>query len=285
MADLNGMATSGVSGMGYGMLPQNYAPTNEPNNNSTAEVCRDYSHGVCTRGSSCRFYHPPSHQPSATSSTTPTQQVCKDFLKGSCNRSSCRFLHPPQAPRFMPTYSGMPNPFMGYFSFMTPPTFGTPTPPTCKDFMNGKCSRANCKYFHGPYGMASTTSGMGSVMAPRGSVGTELCRDFAKGSCTRANCRFAHTESQHNSVEEDGTVLCKDFLNGACTRVACKFYHGNPAGKRSSDEELQTPDSPKRQKVEDQGEQLESQGENQRDHATESHPHPVLDEAEVNAQE
>merc|ERR1711879_566794 len=52
------------------------------------EVCRDAMRGRCTRGSSCRYYHPPD-------APEPVgREVCRDFMRGRCTRGpSCRYLH------------------------------------------------------------------------------------------------------------------------------------------------------------------------------------------------
>ena len=43
------------------------------------ETCRDYLRGVCVRGPSCIYGHPPGLQGSQRAQS----QICRDYLKGS----------------------------------------------------------------------------------------------------------------------------------------------------------------------------------------------------------
>lgn len=102
-------------------------------------VCFDSLRDRCSRGSTCRYYHPSpaihmSMQEAAGIQPSPAplghrvDAVCKDFVRGRCTREAdeCRYAH-------------------------HAPTAGEgDSVIVCADHLRGKCERDSCKYFHAP---------------------------------------------------------------------------------------------------------------------------------------
>jgi muscleblind protein len=55
------------------------------------------------------------------------------------------------------------------------------TLPVCRDFKQGHCERANCRYVHLLEEYVEVSEGKVTV-----------CRDFAKGKCSRLMCKYYH---------------------------------------------------------------------------------------------
>ena len=76
-------------------------------------------------------------------------QVCREFLRGRCTRDaeSCRFAHPEKQVS------------VGADNTVTP----------CMDFINNKCTREPCRYFHAPAHLKAVvrSSGRGGGGGPR----------------------------------------------------------------------------------------------------------------------
>jgi hypothetical protein len=60
-------------------------------NDPKTQICFDFTKGVCTRGSSCKFSHDVALIVSVNSQE---RGICFDFLRGQCHRGLlCRFSH------------------------------------------------------------------------------------------------------------------------------------------------------------------------------------------------
>lgn len=62
----------------------------------------------------------------------------------------------------------------------------------CRDFLKGKCHRANCRFLH-------------IAGAPR-----EICIDFLRGRCNRPNCRYLHSSDSKAGNKPGGLSAGQD---------------------------------------------------------------------------
>jgi len=114
--------------------------------------CRDFERGVCSRGDSCKYYHPEGAAP-AEGAKLP---ICKDYQNKNCGRFKCKFLHITveeeaeyNSTGKLPEHGGDPE-----------KTAKPGSKNICRDFLNGKCDRGTrCKFSHtperGPHGNSS----------------------------------------------------------------------------------------------------------------------------------
>jgi len=128
------------------------------------DMCIDFSNGRCHR-SDCKFAHVgssseygplPSALLSAVDHPGDEREKCLDFSKGKCFRGqSCRFSHdwgsaPPKPFSFANAASSLlfnTSPELpGLFNSVAEKTADVPV---CRDYQNGRCTRANCKFSHG----------------------------------------------------------------------------------------------------------------------------------------
>ena len=81
-------ALLGQSSAEYQISSAGFKPTvNDPK----TQICFDFTKGVCTRGSSCKFSHDVALIVSVNSQE---RGICFDFLRGQCHRGLlCRFSH------------------------------------------------------------------------------------------------------------------------------------------------------------------------------------------------
>jgi len=140
------------------MVVQTHNAGMEGQNNNE---CRDFMRGVCNRGNSCKFFHPPNVNTIKKENKLP---ICKDFQNKGCDRQKCKFLHISQQEEeeyngsgMLPEHGGRPDRVRALgISGGSGPGAGPPLPPAaaggfdaCKDFMNGVCNRGNrCKFRH-----------------------------------------------------------------------------------------------------------------------------------------
>ena len=81
-------ALLGQSSAEYQISSAGFKPTS---NDPKTQICFDFTKGVCTRGSSCKFSHDVALIVSVNSQE---RGICFDFLRGQCHRGLlCRFSH------------------------------------------------------------------------------------------------------------------------------------------------------------------------------------------------
>lgn len=122
-------------------------------------LCRDFLNGHCPFENRCKFEHP---EGKGTTARKSEANVCKDYARGNCSYGErCRFNHP------------VP----------------------CKDFLAGKCTFVNCKFYHPP-GAAGARAPSGKRPMDGGGydeLPPEFCRDFVyNGVCRRPRCSYLH---------------------------------------------------------------------------------------------
>lgn len=162
------------------------------------EVCKDFLHGSCTRGDSCRFAH---EELDAGAPADSFSTVCRYFLAGTCSRGeTCKFSHdlqegPPALEKCR------------YFANGTCErgesckfSHADPVPDPCKDFIHGSCTRGDtCIFSHDPdlIGDKADTGHYKSGDADTGLYNSaDVCRDFQQGYCVRGEeCRFSHHQA------------------------------------------------------------------------------------------
>ncbi|EEC19684.1 hypothetical protein IscW_ISCW014804 [Ixodes scapularis] len=143
---------------------------------------------------------------------TDRLEVCREFQRGTCKRpeTECRFGHPPE---HVAVDSGD----------------GAVT--VCMDFVKGRCSRDQCRYFHPPphlqAQLKATQSRAGAAAAAAAMLLDTLpvCRDFKSGQCKRPQCRYVHLVEECVEVVEGKVTVCRDAAKGRCARPLCKYYH------------------------------------------------------------
>lgn len=125
------------------------------NNNSSEgkSECRDFVRGVCNRGNSCKFYHPPN----IANKNETKLPICKDFQNKGCDRNKCKFLHITQKEEeeynmtgILPDHGGRPEKVRALgITGGRGGQFAPPAGDACKDFLNGICQRGTrCKFRH-----------------------------------------------------------------------------------------------------------------------------------------
>ena len=122
---------SSTSGSSIGSLP------------AVSEPCRDFQHGVCFRGASCRFVHEKQlcgdwlNQKCARGATCKFSHdkrggpLCRDWLQGRCTRGEeCRYHHSDEPQEQAASTAGA-------------------VAGECRDWIKGRCLRgAACKFAH-----------------------------------------------------------------------------------------------------------------------------------------
>lgn len=119
------------------------------NNSEGKSECRDFVRGVCNRGASCKFFHPPNAMSIKKETKLP---ICKDFQNKGCDRQKCKFLHITQKEEeqynmtgILPDHGGRPDKVRSMGGRGNIPA----AVDVCKDFLNGICQRGSrCKFRH-----------------------------------------------------------------------------------------------------------------------------------------
>ncbi|KAI1730459.1 zinc finger CCCH domain-containing protein 10 [Ditylenchus destructor] len=56
------------------------------------DICRDFLNNLCTRGTRCKYYHPPEMKKQQVNNDEQ-YEFCIDFQNRGCNREICKFVH------------------------------------------------------------------------------------------------------------------------------------------------------------------------------------------------
>jgi len=105
--------------------------------------CRDFERGVCSRGGSCRYFHPEGMAPPEGTKLP----ICKDYQNKGCERWKCKFLHITKEEESVYDATGtLPELGVRDENVMRPAFVDKDV---CNDFMKGKCERGTrCKFIH-----------------------------------------------------------------------------------------------------------------------------------------
>lgn len=226
-------------------IPSENAAERRPGkrNQLTVEICKDFSKGRCKRlPSDCKYAHPASSVAIEENKVT----VCFDSLRDRCSRgSTCRYYHPSAAMRVsMQEAAGIrPSPFpVAHQVDVTRPSNillgpqGSPHPlavlrspssvknmtkplmEICRDFVHGRCTREadECRYAH-----HSPTAGEGDYVI--------VCSDHLRGKCERNFCRYFHAPEHLRSRIRDGAVDPAATLHSAHNNRGMDASHAFPS--------------------------------------------------------
>uniref|UniRef100_A0A915PY67 C3H1-type domain-containing protein n=1 Tax=Setaria digitata TaxID=48799 RepID=A0A915PY67_9BILA len=117
------------------------------------DVCRDFLNNMCSRGSRCKFYHPPSIVRQRASQKTPEgieYRFCIDYQNRGCHRDNCRYIHAHRedVDRYKMTGEVTLNLAREIAAVYNCDTINGI--PFCKEYQTGSCSRGGqrCRYWH-----------------------------------------------------------------------------------------------------------------------------------------
>lgn len=212
-------------------------------NHLTVEICKDFFKGRCKRlPSDCKYAHPVSTVAVEENKVT----VCFDSLRDRCSRgSTCRYYHPSPAIRVsMQEAAGIrPSPVpLGHQVDVIRPSnifLGPRGPPhplpvlrspssvknmtkplveICRDFVRGRCTREadECRYAH-----HAPTAGEGDYVI--------VCSDHLRGKCERDSCRYFHAPENLRSRIRDGALGPAATLNSAYSNRGMDAAHAFPS--------------------------------------------------------
>ncbi|GFR47080.1 hypothetical protein Agub_g8767 [Astrephomene gubernaculifera] len=142
-----------------------------------AQICFDFTKGVCSRGEKCKYSH---DLATIVHFNSKEKGICFDYLRNQCHRGLlCRFSH---------DLSNIAQQCQVYNNG-TKENKGTKPNAICYDFVKGVCQRgAECRYSHDLSLIARMARG-GSAQPKAG----EVCYDYLRGRCNRgATCKYSH---------------------------------------------------------------------------------------------
>lgn len=120
------------------------------------QICRDYLRNICLRGQECKYFHPVdkeqdmNHVPSLSKSLT----FCHDYQNRKCLRYPCKFLHCSNEEEGHYLKTGelparvLEEPWNKWIAAEIMSVKMGETTPVCKDYLNGGCTRRNCRFKH-----------------------------------------------------------------------------------------------------------------------------------------
>ncbi|KXZ41805.1 hypothetical protein GPECTOR_277g727 [Gonium pectorale] len=142
-----------------------------------AQICFDFTKGVCSRGDKCKYSH---DLATIVHFNSKEKGICFDYLRNQCHRGLlCRFSH---------DLSNIAQQCQVYNNG-SKENKGTKPNAICYDFVKGVCQRgAECRYSHDLSLIARMARG-GSAQPKAG----EVCYDYLRGRCNRgATCKYSH---------------------------------------------------------------------------------------------
>ncbi|DBA87432.1 hypothetical protein WJX77_011637 [Trebouxia sp. C0004] len=193
-------ALLGQSSAEYQISSAGFKPTG---NDPKTQICFDFTKGVCTRGSSCKFSHDVALIVSVNSQE---RGICFDFLRGQCHRGLlCRFSHDLSSLAAQQCQRGSRR-----------------NAPICYDFVKGVCARGpDCRYSHDINSIINDTR-----HSSQSTHAGQLCHDYSKGRCARgAACRYSHDFSALTAASP-----LMPALTAAAAAAAIAQISMNPGG-------------------------------------------------------
>lgn len=157
-------------------------------------VCRDFMRNVCSRGMSCKYFHPLAVE------NNRKLIFCHDFQNGNCFRLDCRFIHCSLEDEEYYKQNGYLPPKLepdgGEIAF--------DKIPICKGYTKGDCHRSqmHCKFRHVnqklefPYGSPNVPSNAPNPLVPPNGYEFHKRYDFTEDFSSKRKC-----------VEFNGTPL------------------------------------------------------------------------------
>ncbi|GLC38229.1 hypothetical protein PLESTB_001085100 [Pleodorina starrii] len=142
-----------------------------------AQICFDFTKGVCSRGDKCKYSH---DLATIVHFNSKEKGICFDYLRNQCHRGLlCRFSH---------DLSNIAQQCQVYNNGAKE-NKGTKPNAICYDFVKGVCQRGSeCRYSHDLSLIARMARG-GSAQPKAG----EVCYDYLRGRCNRgATCKYSH---------------------------------------------------------------------------------------------
>ncbi|XP_066940448.1 golgin subfamily A member 6-like protein 2 [Macrobrachium rosenbergii] len=114
-------------------------------------ICRDFLRNMCSRGDTCKFYHPSSGFASADRRRSSWLVLCHDFQNGHCMRSDCRYFHITREDETLYHTTGEIHPrvvdqVMRKALYVD--IFSPGVRPSCKEFLKGNCVLPTCRFRH-----------------------------------------------------------------------------------------------------------------------------------------
>ncbi|EFJ52378.1 hypothetical protein VOLCADRAFT_86752, partial [Volvox carteri f. nagariensis] len=169
-----------------------------------AQICFDFTKGVCSRGDKCKYSH---DLATIVHFNSKEKGICFDYLRNQCHRGLlCRFSHDLsniaqqcqvswqfgnwQSIRFGRRFANSLNTNrLQVYSNGAKENKGAKPNAICYDFVKGVCQRgAECRYSHDLSLIARMARG-GSAQPKAG----EVCYDYLRGRCNRgATCKYSH---------------------------------------------------------------------------------------------
>ncbi|KAG2488053.1 hypothetical protein HYH03_013358 [Edaphochlamys debaryana] len=142
-----------------------------------AQICFDFTKGVCSRGDKCKYSH---DLATIVHFNSKEKGICFDYLRNQCHRGLlCRFSH---------DLSNIAQQCQAYNNGAKENKGAKPNA-ICYDFVKGVCQRgAECRYSHDLSLIARMARG-GSAQPKAG----EVCYDYLRGRCNRGStCKYSH---------------------------------------------------------------------------------------------
>ncbi|XP_054270807.1 zinc finger CCCH domain-containing protein 10-like [Macrosteles quadrilineatus] len=117
------------------------------------QICRDFLRNVCNRGRDCKYLHPDQREKDY-GMRSKILTFCHDYQNGKCLRYPCKFLHCSDEEEEHYKQTGeLPNrildePWNKWVAAELLSVKMGETTPVCKDYINGDCTRRNCRFRH-----------------------------------------------------------------------------------------------------------------------------------------
>eukprot|EP00198_Chlamydomonas_reinhardtii_P012229 XP_001701566.1 hypothetical zinc finger protein [Chlamydomonas reinhardtii] len=172
-----------------------------------AQICFDFTKGVCSRGDKCKYSH---DLATIVHFNSKEKGICFDYLRNQCHRGLlCRFSH---------DLSNIAQQCQVNNGVARGPAQGAKPNAICYDFVKGVCQRgAECRYSHDLSLIARMARG-GSAQPKAG----EVCYDYLRGRCNRgATCKYSHNIAflaapgfLGNAMSSDGVPMAAQAPGG-----------------------------------------------------------------------